>query len=148
LLLLCLLLAACAPSPNTPIPTIETGESPQAAALASPPPSAQPSPTPFIMPTLPPSPTPLCSGAPSVRLVRHERGRVLPDDPRPLNMRREPGTGSNVVVQIPIRGVFYVLDGPVCADDYTWYRIRYQAAEGWIAEGDSTSYYVEPYLLE
>jgi SH3 domain-containing protein len=100
------------------------------------------------MPTPPPSPTPICPAAPKERLILQARGRVLPDDPRPINMRSAPGTSNSVLVQIPVRAIFFVLDGPVCSGNFAWFKIRYQGREGWIAEGDLSSYYVEPYLVE
>lgn len=129
------LMAACQPSPGG-----QTSSSQQAQVTPS------VTPTLYIMPTPPPSPTPICPGAPKEHLILQERGRVLPDDPRPINMRSAAGTDNTVLVQIPIRSLFYVLEGPVCADDFAWYKIRYKGREGWIAEGDLTSYYVEPYL--
>ena len=104
-----------------------------------------PAPTAFIMPTPPPAPTASCAGAPRERLIIGERGRVLPDDPRSVNVRRLPGTEHTLVTVIPINGLFMVLDGPVCADGFEWYKVHYREATGWLAEGDLTSYYVEPY---
>lgn len=107
-----------------------------------------PVPTAFIMPTAPPTPTATCPDAPRERLIVGERGHVLPDDPRPVNVRAEAGTENRVVTTIPINGLFMVLEGPVCEDEYSWYKVRYRETEGWLAEGDLTSYYVEPYGIE
>ncbi|MCA0458956.1 MAG: SH3 domain-containing protein [Chloroflexi bacterium] len=107
-----------------------------------------PIPTPFVMPTAPPPPTPTCPDAPRERLIVGERGHVLPDDPRPVNVRSDAGTENRVVTTIPINGVFTVLEGPICEDEYSWYKVRYRETEGWLAEGDLTSYYVEPYGIE
>jgi hypothetical protein len=104
-----------------------------------------PVPTPFVMPTPPPAPTASCAGAPRERLIIGERGRVLPDDPRSVNVRRLPGTDNSMVITIPINGIFQVLDGPVCVGNFAWYKVHYREATGWLAEGDLTSYYVEPY---
>jgi hypothetical protein len=144
LLIPCLLAAACSaglavvpdsatppPASTTPVSTI-----------------ALPTETPFIMPTLPPAQPPACEGAPPTRLILNARGRVLPDDPRPVNLRSDPGTDSRTVASIPILDTFYVLEGPVCEGEYAWFKIQYRNREGWIAEGDLTSYYVEPYLAE
>jgi hypothetical protein len=131
-------MAACAPRPSDSATPANPPQSAQAADL--------PTPTLYVMPTPPPKSPPFCPGAPKERLILQERGRVLPDDPRPINMRSEPGVDNDVLVQIPIRAVFYVLEGPLCEGDFTWYKIRYLGREGWIAEGDLTSYYVEPYL--
>jgi hypothetical protein len=102
-----------------------------------------------VLPDATPPPAtarPNCPAAPPTRLILKQRGRVLPDDPRPINLRAEPGTGSDLITEITIMEVFYVLEGPVCDGDYAWYKIQYGGDEGWIAEGDFSSYYVEPYL--
>lgn len=122
-------------------------------------------PTPTAEPTPPPLPTrtPLalaspvsavarasqtddCPVAPQPRLIVQERGRVSADDPRPLRLRERPDTGSRILVQIRVHEQFLVLEGPVCDNSYLWYRVRYRAYEGWIAEGEPGLYYVEPYL--
>lgn len=149
-LLLCLLAACNAALPvDTPEPT--AANTPRPIMRASVTPSHEPTDsaitsTPFTWPTLPPSPTPTCPDAPRTRLIVQERGRVLPDDPRPVNMRQQPGTDQPVKALLPVRAVFFVLDGPVCRNGYSWFKIRYDGVEGWIAEGDRASYYVEPYL--
>lgn len=135
-LLLALLSAACAPRQSTPAPTMPT-----LLRVTLAPPTA----TPFIVPTPPPSPPPTCPGTLRERLIPGERGRVLADDPRPVNLRAEPGTAAQVRAQIPVEAIFFVLEGPACAGEYAWFRVRYRETEGWLAEGDLTSYYVEPY---
>jgi len=136
----CLLVTACStglaivPNNTTPLPPTPVST------------RALPTDTPFVMPTPLPSASPVCEGAPPTRLILNERGRVLPDDPRPVNLRSDPGTANRTVTSIPILEIFYVLDGPVCSGDYAWFKIQYRHYEGWIAEGDFTSYYVEPYL--
>ncbi len=93
----------------------------------------------------PSTPTAVCDPAPTSRLIVRERARVSLDDPRPLNMREGPGTAFDVITQIPAGGVVYVLDGPSCSQSYAWYRVAFGGHEGWIAEGDSSGYYVEVY---
>ncbi|HVU11712.1 MAG TPA: SH3 domain-containing protein [Phototrophicaceae bacterium] len=93
----------------------------------------------------PPVPTAVCAPAPPSRLITHLRARVLTDDPRPLNLRDAPGTKGNVLAQIPSDSVLYVLEGPRCSQNYAWYRVEYHGLTGWIAEGDSTAYFVGVY---
>jgi hypothetical protein len=102
-------------------------------------------PTPFIEPTLPPSPTAVCAPAPRSRLILRERARVSVEDPRPLNVRAAPGTTANVIAQIPAGGILYVLEGPQCSANYAWYRVEYQGIAGWVAEGDDSAYFVSEY---
>lgn len=142
-----LLLAAC----NAAAPSVTPAATRRAVVAATAAPTATPSPdapavTPFVWPTLPPSPTPVCPNAPRTRLIVQERGRVLPDDPRPVNLREGPGTDTPVTAIMPVRSLFWVLDGPICNGGYSWFKIRYRGIDGWIAEGDRASYYVEPYL--
>ena len=80
--------------------------------------------------TLPPTPTAVCAPAPPSRLILRERARVSMDDPRPLNMRDGAGTSHAVIAQIPAGGVFYVLEGPSCGQNYAWYRVEYQGDRG------------------
>lgn len=101
--------------------------------------------TPFQFPAAIP-PTPICEGALRSRLILYERGRVLDDDDRALRMRSGPGTSYEIVAQIRVNQVFLVLEGPRCGEGYTWFLIQYRGVEGWIAEGSSDGYFVEPYL--
>lgn len=148
-LLLCLL-SACNAVVPAETPEATPGATARAVVRASDTPAPRPTRastiTPYVWPTLPPSPTPVCPDAPRTRLIVQERGRVLPDDPRPVNVRREPGTDQPVQALLPVLTVFYVVDGPVCRNGYSWFQIQHNGVEGWIAEGDLTSYYVEPYL--
>lgn len=101
--------------------------------------------TPFTFPQAV-APASECSGAPPTSLIVHERGQVTNDDPQPLNVRDQPGLSGEIVGVLRSLDIFYVADGPRCADDYTWFRIRAGRIEGWIAEGEPGLYYVAPYL--
>jgi hypothetical protein len=141
LLLLCSL-AAC----NTNLAVVPEATPPTAVASLQPN-FVVPSDTPPLITSTPRlTATPVCPDAPPTRLILNQRGRVLPDDPRPINMRAEPGTDSTLITSITIMEVFFVLEGPVCDGEYAWYKVQYDGDEGWIAEGDLSSYYVEPYL--
>lgn len=103
-------------------------------------------------PTPPRTPSPICDDAPASRLIVGERARVLSDDPRPLNLRMRPereAAATTVIAQIPIGALFYVLEGPVCAEQFAWFQVAYRDGDkttiGWIAEGQNASYFVEPY---
>jgi serine/threonine-protein kinase len=131
--------------PIVPAPTDTPTHTPQPTAT----------PTVTITHTLPPVPTtPVpsstppalvnCPGALPSRLVPGGRGIVSELDPLPVNVRSGPGTTLPRVAQIPVRSTFDVLEGPVCAQNLAWYRIRTSTRiEGWIAEGD-IAYFVDP----
>jgi len=138
LLLLASLLSSCVLQPAN-IPTVTPTSTPLRLITDT------PTPTAFVMPTPPPTPTASCAGAPRERLIIGERGRVLEDDPRNVNVRSRPGVDNKLMTVIPVNGIFAVLDGPICLGGFQWYKVRYREVTGWIAEGDITSYYVEPY---
>ncbi len=71
-------------------------------------------------------------------------GHVLPGASNAL--RSQPGTsgGSAVIGQIPAGAAFRVLSGPQCADGYYWWQVNYAGQIGWTAEGQGTTYWVEP----
>ncbi|MCB9450753.1 MAG: SH3 domain-containing protein [Anaerolineaceae bacterium] len=141
-----LALAACSPQPASPTAVSQAATATPAIPTATVSFTPLPTPTPLVVPTPGPEPEATCPGTRPERLILHERGRVLADDPRPLNLRSEPNTSSRRLTQIPSLGVFYVLQGPECNEEYAWYFVEYRGYEGWIAEGDLLSYYVEPYL--
>lgn len=101
--------------------------------------------TPYTPPPPVPTPTLACPNAPPPRLIVGLRGRVTLNDDRPLNVRERPGTQSPIIGQIEPGSVFVVLEGATCTARYVWYRIARGSLTGWIAEGDMTSYFVEPY---
>lgn len=164
-LLMCALLAACnmlppeqqATSAATDAPTIEVtpvlpADTPSAIStdgLASTPESgtvqaAVPSETPTF--TLS-EPVPVCSGAPVQRLIVQERGMVT-ENGQELNIRPDAGIADDnePIGKLNPGDVFLVLEGPICANRYAWFRVRSNRFEGWIAEGDTTEYYTVPYL--
>ncbi len=144
LLMLGLLAGACRTLVASEAPTATPSPSSEIVARV-PSATAAPTITPFVMPTPPPAPTPICPDAPPTRLLAWDRGRVLDDDPRSVRIRGLPSLDSDIVAYIPVEGVFFIITGPRCEEGYAWYFVRYGHVEGWIAEGDFTSYFVEPY---
>lgn len=143
---LLLILAAC----NTPTRT-PTRIAPGLTVVpdASPTLDESDSPTSVLIPSATPPRIQDCPAAPPSQLIVQERGQVTNNNDS-VNMRRGPGIDYEVVTRIEAGQIFMVLDGPACAGDYTWFRVRYDAGdvfyEGWIAEGDFDQYYVIPYL--
>lgn len=87
-----------------------------------------------------------CPNAPAIRLIVQGRGRVTDDNDDTLNLRNGPGTSFDILKALNPGDEFMVIDGPTCADGFTWFRVRHGNNRGWIAEGDREGYYVEPYL--
>jgi len=86
-----------------------------------------------------------CPNALPSRLIPGERGYVTDDDPTPINVRSSPTTTSARLFQIPIRTTFDVIEGPRCGASMAWYLIEYGGRTGWIAEGQGSQYFVQPY---
>lgn len=95
--------------------------SPIAATLGAP-----PTRTP-IFPTEIPSPTPLALHVGGMALVSNTEGRVL-------RGRREPSLKSPAAAAFKEGEQVRVLDGPVEADGYTWWRVEGQGGSGWSAQ--------------
>lgn len=143
-------IAACAPEGEpTRVSTPQAAPTRTALAVSTLPPNTPAIPTrtrAALTQAVPITPTPACSGAPPARLILNERGRVADNDPRPLNVRSGPGTDFRIFGRLEVGDVFQVLDGPLCGDGYTWFKVRRGVLEGWIAEGDLGTYYAEPFL--
>jgi hypothetical protein len=80
-----------------------------------------------------------------VRLAVGASGRVS-SGPLPNAMRSAPGTGSNSTVlgNIPSGTIFSVLEGPVCASGYNWWKVNASGFVGWTAEGQNGQYWLDP----
>jgi uncharacterized protein YgiM (DUF1202 family) len=89
---------------------------------------------------------PLCPDTPLSRLILYERGQVTQTNEESLNLRAGPGTSFRILRRLPPGSVFFVIGGPECGSNYTWFRVQFEALEGWLAEGDFNEYYTQPYL--
>jgi hypothetical protein len=85
-----------------------------------------------------------CPGAPPQRMALSQRGYVCTksDDVR---LRDAPFRSANTINYLPVGSQFTVLDGPSCADNWSWWQIRTDyGVTGWIAEGGDQ---VDPYFI-
>jgi len=104
--------------------------------------------TPVLPTVAPPSftPTPLpahCTLAPRLSLL--ERGRVLPGPANLIRVSPVDLSPEAVIGRIPGGGVFTVVAGPYCGQDgRLWWYVIYQGIEGWTAEGENGTYWLEP----
>lgn len=102
--------------------------------------------------TISPSTEPVlsCPDAPASRLILQERGRSTAARDDAINLRNGPSTTYNVITRIETGELFFVLDGPSCAEGYAWFYVRYRRGQreylGWLAEGTAENYFVEPYV--
>lgn len=90
------------------------------------------------------SPEPIaCAEAPAPRLGAGMDARVAYTNGVALNVRNAPA--GDKITQLPEGTTFDVLDGPQCADNYHWYYVQHNSGNGWVAEGASGVYYIEPF---
>lgn len=131
------------PIPPTITPTL-------APTLVQPtlPPTLTQIPTVTLTPSIPPPPTITptvlaCNDMLPARLTIGGQGRVTSGDPS--NLRDTPSATGTRIRQIYHAVIFTVLAGPVCDElGRRWWQIRYNDSSGWAAEGDNSSYFLEP----
>ena len=58
-------------------------------------------------------------------------------------LRNKPGFSGGVIGLLNPGSVFYVMDGPVCADGLYWYYVSFSGTYGWTAESDEGLYWLE-----
>lgn len=106
-----------------------------------------------LLPTRTPQPTitpfgklASCEGMLPSRIGVGRLAVVSDNDPRPINVRREPGLNSTRTDQFEVGTEFSVMEGPVCQDGHPWYMVqrRSDGHVGWIAESGEGVYYVVP----
>ncbi|GAB4527180.1 MAG: hypothetical protein OHK0046_44710 [Anaerolineae bacterium] len=76
------------------------------------------------------------------RLSIGEQARVLPGQAN--NVRDSASTDGARLGQLTSGTVMDVLEGPVCAEGYTWWRVESGAISGWTVEGADGEYWLEP----
>jgi hypothetical protein len=95
-----------------------------------------------------------CPNAPPARLIVGESARVTFTDGLPLRVRQAPVVADgNIVAQLGEGTVFDVTAGPECSpipgstDTFLFWEIFVPSLgiSGWAAEGDLSSYYIEPW---
>jgi hypothetical protein len=64
-------------------------------------------------------------------------------------MRAAATTGGNLILQLGTGQVVTILEGPISADGYTWWRIDDGAGNtGWAVQGDGETEFLSPQLGE
>jgi hypothetical protein len=78
----------------------------------------------------------------SPQLVVGGYGQVTEGDAN--NLRDQASRSGNLIGEIPGGESFAVLEGPVCADGFNWWRVDYNGLQGWTVEGSGSDYFVLP----
>lgn len=103
---------------------------------AAPPTATTPPATPTPAPTIRLRPTPttaLTTATPAPALAIGVRVRAVNLSGAPLRARVAPGL-TRIVARIPEGAVATIIEGPVQADGYTWWRLQAEQGSGWCAE--------------
>lgn len=145
------LIATVTPPASTETAPATATLRPAVAASASAPPVSSPILAPSLIPAAATA-TPFaaswtaCPNAPLSRLQAGGIAVVSFDPPLANRVRSEPGTQAQIVGQIGPGEVIEILDGPGCANDWVWWRIRSQGKglTGWTSEGDRNAYWLVP----
>lgn len=76
-----------------------------------------------------------------------EQARVIYNDTQPKRLRSAPSTTGVVLADLIENIPLVILDGPVCAESYNWWKVRVLTSnpiEGWLAEGGPANYWIAP----
>jgi hypothetical protein len=87
-----------------------------------------------------------CPDAPPFTITMGDWARVSVDPPLSSRIRSAPGSGGTILGEAQAGENLLVIDGPQCANGYSWWKVRsLTGLEGWTAEGDASAYWlVEP----
>jgi hypothetical protein len=107
-------------------------------------PAFTPLPSPTIAPTFTVPVDPInCPGSPPTRLSISQQALVI-NNPS-VRMRADPGLEAVILQEVIIGTEVNITGGPACVSDILWWQVQLTSGTvGWIAEGLSGSYYLEP----
>jgi hypothetical protein len=91
-----------------------------------------------------PTPTFTPTPAPGSAIIVGQPARVVAT--QGLNVRKAAGASGDRVGRYPPSAIVSVLEGPVDADGYRWWRVGNNELAGWVAEGDSEAVWLSPDL--
>ncbi|MFP4321579.1 MAG: hypothetical protein ACLFTK_03925 [Anaerolineales bacterium] len=97
---------------------------------------------PPFTPNIAAPPPPQCEDFMPSRLRPNMTAQVTPGPAN--NFRDGPSLNANSIGRLPGEAVFFVLDGPVCADGMAWWQVDYQGTVGWTSEGQGNTYWLQP----
>lgn len=70
-----------------------------------------------------------------------EPGDTATSNDKPLNLRELPGMKSKIIGDVPAGTFVKLLEGPVCKDNWIWWKIQHKEKTGWLVErGGSKGY--------
>lgn len=164
LLLLALFTSACTPPSVIPRATLQDMQTPPGQSTLTPNSPPQPAATVTTAPTTTPLATAtaaptvtathivsnqatLCPGAPAISNKQNSWAQISLHPALYSNVRSAPGLKGERIGKLKPGEPVWIVDGPRCADGYTWWFVRSMGGlEGWTAEGDTANYWLlQPY---
>jgi hypothetical protein len=79
------------------------------------------------------------------RLTAGQYARVSPGLPNVLRSQPNRGAGSMILANLPAGMVFSVIGTPRCSESMIWWQVNTLGQIGWTAEGQYSTYWLEPY---
>lgn len=125
-------------------PITATAVAPTPVLPFNPPLTGVATPAPSITATVPvtATATPSATGGPAV-LAPGQPARVTA--PAGLNMRDRASASGNLLIQLGTGVIVTVLEGPVQAENFTWWRVQDpDGRTGWVAQGDAETVWLTP----
>jgi hypothetical protein len=93
-----------------------------------------------------PDPPTRCPGAPPLRLALSTKARIISEgnalNSKPSRPSRD--ATSLRLDTVPTNGIVDVIEGPICAQNVSWWKVDYKGIVGWTGEGEGSEYWVEP----
>lgn len=104
---------------------------------------------PQVGPAIPARAQSPCDGLVASRLAAGQAARVISSYGLSMKNRAATGAaGASEVALLPYGTVIGVDSGPTCNFGYVWWQVHTaDGSTGWIAEGDQSTYYAEPYTV-
>lgn len=85
-----------------------------------------------------------CEGAPEQRMIVGKSGSVCTKFDG-IYLRKNPSRSGEILLRIETGTRFEVIDGPICSDNWSWWKVRITTGDiGWVSEGGDS---IDPYFL-
>ncbi len=86
-----------------------------------------------------------CTNTIETQIIKGDNVRVTYSNGIPVRLRSEPVIKSSTFITQFNEGTqLEVLDGPSCNEGYVWWYVQSGKYKGWIAEGTSSNWFIEP----
>lgn len=60
------------------------------------------------------------------------------------NLYSTPSLQATPITNLPADEMFAVISGPECAENTAWWQVEYRGTQGWLSEGQDSTYWLQP----